>query len=302
MRTMLFVLMVSMLLASAGAFAQTTPTFGESQIGTSCAQGAHSTDFDTLAQCTSTGATTGTFQKAPLFVGAVASPPYSSTACDANKAGMIQYTGSALAYCDGSAWKSFVAGGGGATGEVKAWVMSTVPSGYLECNGAAVSRATYSALFAVIGTSYGAGDGSTTFNLPDYRGMFLRGWAHGSATDPDAASRTDRGDGTTGDNVGTKQADVIKTHTNSVDPPSTGSSTDGSHTHNINTVYYDSGTSALVAGAKPEGSSSWNAGTATTGSAGSHSHTVDIAAFNSTYTGGGDTRPVNTSVMYIIKY
>lgn len=304
MRFLLFAITVSTLLASTGAFAQTTPTFGEGQIGTSCSNAAHSTDFDTLAQCTSTGATTGTFQKAPLFVGAVASPPYSSTACDSNKAGMIQYTGSALAYCDGTAWKNFAAGGGGGgtTGEVKAWMTSAVPSGYLECNGAAVSRTTYAALFAVISTTYGAGDGSTTFNLPDYRGRFLRGWANGSTTDPDAASRTDRGDGQTGDKVGTKQADVIKTHINSVDPPSTSANTTGSHTHNINTVYYDSGTSGLVAGAKPEGYDSWNAGTATTGSAGSHNHSVDIAAFNSTYTGGGDTRPVNINVMYIIKY
>jgi microcystin-dependent protein len=47
--------------------------------------------------------------------------------------------------------------------------------GWLKCNGAAVSRSTYAVLFAAIGTLYGAGDGTTTFNLPDYRGEFLRG-------------------------------------------------------------------------------------------------------------------------------
>jgi microcystin-dependent protein len=46
-------------------------------------------------------------------------------------------------------------------------VTATAPSGFLECDGSAVSRSTYAALFAVIGTTYGAGDGSTTFNVPD---------------------------------------------------------------------------------------------------------------------------------------
>jgi len=53
------------------------------------------------------------------------------------------------------------------TGIVVPWGTGTAPSGFLLCNGAAVSRSTYSALFAVIGTTYGSGDGSTTFNVPD---------------------------------------------------------------------------------------------------------------------------------------
>ncbi len=60
---------------------------------------------------------------------------------------------------------------------------STVPTGYLECNGAAVSRTTFAALFAAIGTTYGAGDGSTTFNVPDLRGEFVRGWDHSRNVD-----------------------------------------------------------------------------------------------------------------------
>jgi hypothetical protein len=47
------------------------------------------------------------------------------------------------------------------------WSAASIPTGFLECNGAAVSRSTYSALFAIIGTTYGAGDGSSTFLLPD---------------------------------------------------------------------------------------------------------------------------------------
>ena len=53
------------------------------------------------------------------------------------------------------------------TATIVPWSSSSVPSGFLECNGAAVSRSTYSALFAIVGTTYGAGDGATTFNLPD---------------------------------------------------------------------------------------------------------------------------------------
>lgn len=59
-----------------------------------------------------------------------------------------------------------------------------VPYGWLVCNGAAISRATYANLFAAISTTYGVGDGSTTFNLPDLRGEFIRGWDAGIGTDP----------------------------------------------------------------------------------------------------------------------
>jgi len=53
------------------------------------------------------------------------------------------------------------------TATIIPWSDSSVPTGYLECDGAAVSRSTYSALFAIVGTTYGAGDGSSTFNVPD---------------------------------------------------------------------------------------------------------------------------------------
>jgi microcystin-dependent protein len=54
------------------------------------------------------------------------------------------------------------------TGAIQMWPTVTAPTGYLLCTGTAVSRSTYSALFAVIGTTFGSGDGSTTFNLPNY--------------------------------------------------------------------------------------------------------------------------------------
>ncbi len=63
------------------------------------------------------------------------------------------------------------------------WCAPVVPVGYLELAGQAISRTTYSALFALFGTTYGVGDGSTTFNLPDLRGEFVRGWDHGRNID-----------------------------------------------------------------------------------------------------------------------
>jgi microcystin-dependent protein len=53
------------------------------------------------------------------------------------------------------------------TATIVPWSSASVPTGFLECNGAAVSRSTYSALFAIVGTTYGAGDGASTFNVPD---------------------------------------------------------------------------------------------------------------------------------------
>lgn len=54
--------------------------------------------------------------------------------------------------------------------------MNTAPAGFLKANGAAISRTTYASLFSAIGTTFGSGNGSTTFNVPDLRGEFLRGW------------------------------------------------------------------------------------------------------------------------------
>lgn len=70
-----------------------------------------------------------------------------------------------------------------APGALQAFAMSSAPSGWLKANGAAISRTAYAALFAAIGTTYGAGDGSTTFNLPDLRGEFVRGWDDGRGVD-----------------------------------------------------------------------------------------------------------------------
>ena len=77
---------------------------------------------------------------------------------------------------NGSGALAFATIGGVPTGAVFYFAANTEPTGFLKCDGRPVSRTNYSALFAVTGTTYGVGDGNTTFNLPDLRGEFIRGW------------------------------------------------------------------------------------------------------------------------------
>ena len=78
----------------------------------------------------------------------------------------------------------------GMTGEVRMWSGSSAPTGWLLCDGAAVSRSTYSALFAITGTAYGVGNGSSTFNVPDMKGRTPVGVGTGAG---DGAEDTDGG-------------------------------------------------------------------------------------------------------------
>jgi len=70
-----------------------------------------------------------------------------------------------------------------ATGDVKFWPSEVVPAGWIVRDGRALSRVAYAALFAVLGTRYGAGDGATTFNIPDDRAEFIRGADMGRGVD-----------------------------------------------------------------------------------------------------------------------
>ncbi|MGL6570122.1 phage tail-collar fiber domain-containing protein [Aeromonas caviae] len=88
-------------------------------------------------------------------------------------------------------------------GLVAHFARNTAPAGWLKANGAAVSRIAYADLFAAIGTIFGAGDGFNTFNLPNLRGEFLRGWDDGRNADP-------------GRVFGSAQADAIRSHNHNV--------------------------------------------------------------------------------------
>lgn len=69
-------------------------------------------------------------------------------------------------------------------GQISFFASQTAPNGWLKANGALLSRTTYSGLFSAIGTLYGEGDGLNTFQLPDLRGEFIRGWDDGKGADP----------------------------------------------------------------------------------------------------------------------
>lgn len=202
-------------------------------------------------------------------------------------------------------------------GEIHTFSTETPPSGYLECNGQAVSRTTFSRLFTAVGSKYGDGDGTTTFNLPDYRGQFLRGFDNTSGIDIDATTRTDRGDGTTGDAVGTKQTNATLAHNHTIDPPATSSNSTGDHLHTIDPPVTSSNTTGnhthsidppnttttsngnhthtmpgyhLTNGGNQLPWYNWAnsnmaTNTNTTSTSGNHNHTINIPAFNSASSG-----------------
>ena len=163
---------------------------------------------------------------------------------------------------------------------------------YFICNGRLLNRVTYSALFAVIGELYGAGDGATTFAIPDMRGRFATRLDEASVGLP------------LNYETGYPNAEAwVATTPNHGHGHSGSSSTANGHIHNI-PGDDDGGTGAAI-----EGSSSGGAGNRTLQSAGGHSHpnvnTASAPGHNHTVTvnGGGDveTRPINIALHYVIR-
>jgi hypothetical protein len=122
-------------------------------------------------------------------------------------------------------------------GMISAFASSAAPSGWLECNGQAVSRSTYSKLYSAIGTTFGSGDGSTTFNVPDLRGEFIRGWSHG---------RSGVDDGRT---IGSFQDQSIQSHAHSYTLTGIGGSYGGSGSGG-NRNYHEDATTGYAGGAE----------------------------------------------------
>ena len=184
----------------------------------------------------------------------------------------VNFTASQETTDFGANWPINITGTAGPVGHVAAYAGNVVPLGYLECNGAAVSRTTYVNLFGVCGILYGAGDGTTTFNLPDLRGYFVRGWDDSAGVD-------------VGRVLGSTQADLVGPIT---DPGH--KHTDAGHTHS------DTGADSTFGGTSgPDSMQSWT-GTHTTGSG-----VADIQSNTTGITGGTETRPKNVAMMYIIK-
>lgn len=159
------------------------------------------------------------------------------------------------------------------TGCVLHFAAATPPAGWLECNGAAVSRTTYAALFAVTGTTFGTGDGSTTFNLPDLRGEFLRGWDNGRGVD---AGRT----------IGSLQEHAL-----------------GSHRHYVAADFFstDGSTSATITSTDAIASRGGGGGAYDEKYALYDAPSVEATRGLSSATGGTETRPRNVALLPCIK-
>lgn len=176
-------------------------------------------------------------------------------------------------------------------GTIMAYASPTPPaagSGWLLCDGSAVSRTTYNALFLSLGsgTYWGTGDGSTTFNLPDLRGRFLRGVngdpaAPNSIVDPDYLARTDKSgtvlSNSLSNNVGSYQGDAFQGHNLS--------------------IRYDGGTGSSASGRLLTNAGTFSAGNATL------QNTLFVGdGTNGTPRISSETRPKNVYVNFIIKY
>jgi len=199
-------------------------------------------------------------------------PGGASIATAANDVGVFQSLGSGNWKC--VSYSQAASLGGVPAGTIITVAMPTAPSGYLKANGAAVSRTTYASLFAAIGIVFGAGDGSTTFNLPDLRGRFIRNWADDNGTyDP-------------GRTFGSGQTDAFQNFTGDASFVSGGSGT------------------TLIAGTSGAITTSGSVGFAPTGSAGfagARTLTVNpsIQAGVRTST---ETRPTNVALLACIKF
>ncbi len=212
-----------------------------------------------------------------------------------------------------------------AIGQIIMVASSLAPTGYLKANGALVSRTSYAALFAVIGTSWGAGNGSSTFQLPDLRGEFPRFWDDAKGVDASRVFGSSQGDGikththalsgTSGTvsawwthslslNTGGESADhthvasgttgsnsVGHTHTFSDSSSATGTGS-ANHTHVTPAYYSPDGQGELDPGAKifgsQDGSILFNTTTSSSGAA--HTHTVAVSGT----TGGNSVNHTHT--------
>ncbi|MEL6089578.1 phage tail protein [Bartonella schoenbuchensis] len=160
------------------------------------------------------------------------------------------------------------------SGFIGTFAMEKIPEGWLLCDGKAYSRKDYASLFAAIGETWGSGDENTTFNVPDLRGMFLRGLDSQRGIDKNRV-------------LGSKQDDAIKshTHTGTIDSA-------GEHKHEFAEQIF------TVDAAKGSSLPRYHSyeKRVLTKPAGTHTHTFTINK-----TGGPEVRPVNVAVVYAIK-
>lgn len=178
---------------------------------------------------------------------------------------------------------------------------TTAPVGWLKANGAAVSRTAYAALFARIGTTFGAGDGTTTFNLPDMRGEFVRGLDDGRGVDG-------------GRSLGSTQSSANLSHTHtgttgnqSADHTHSGTtSTNGDHNHGVPDQDQNAGFGGNFDSGGVESVDRY----VTTTTNGAHNHTITTGGASASHThsfttassGNSEARPRNVAWLACIRF
>jgi microcystin-dependent protein len=171
------------------------------------------------------------------------------------------------------------------TATIVPWSDSSVPTGFLECNGAAVSRSTYSALFAIIGTTYGAGDGATTFLVPDLQDNVAIGKSGTKALASTGGANTVAASGTVGGSTANATISIpqLAAHTHSYPSADQG----GNPTQNFDMSPFSTGRLQLPGGTV----------SSSTGSGTGHSHNM-----SATFTGSATSvvQPY-LALIYIIK-
>lgn len=167
------------------------------------------------------------------------------------------------------------------TGAILEWPDSVAPTGYLFCNGAEVSRTTYVKLFAVVGTAYGVGNGSTTFNVPDHRGRFALG---------KAASGTGSTLAGTGGSLD---------HTHSGGTVSGSTANESSHTHSVSgdTSTETGNATYVTTGASVGSPAHLHTFSVTSGAGSAHGHGAGTLAVGTS----GSANPAFIAVNFIIK-
>ncbi|MCP1443744.1 microcystin-dependent protein [Pseudomonas sp. GGS8] len=206
-------------------------------------------------------------------------------------------------------------------GDIKTVATAEPPKGWLKCNGDIVSRTQYAALFAAIGTRFGAGNGNTTFALPDLRGEFVRGWDDSRGIDSARELGSAQG-GQNASHTHTATTAAAGTHTHGASTGGAGTHTHsgttnnaGDHQHGVlangnNTSYGRQGTGSgpgdyaavtAAAGNHAHGLAINAVGdhvhAVAVAAVGDHAHTVTVAAV-----GGNESRPRNVALLYVIKY
>jgi len=176
------------------------------------------------------------------------------------------------------------------TATIVPWSSSSVPTGFLECNGAAVSRSTYSALFAIVSTTYGVGDGASTFNLPDLQDNVAMGKSGTKALASTGGANTVNIGFTPAGNVGGSTANATLS-----------TSQLASHSHSVNIA--SSGDGSNVKGLSPntQGTSSRNFNTNSSGSGTGHSHNMSATFSGTAGSGTGSVLQPYLTIIYIIK-